>query len=206
VPAPGNEGYQPEPAGGSGPASSARGDTSNGRLARSLRVLPTPPPLSTDEDWAEPSLPLSPSPIIRPRPAPPALVNSNDDASLSPTTDSAIRAQLSEEIDQLYRKTVDTVSENKALAERCQSTLKQARALLQSTSAESADPSVIEALLERVRATLARADRSVLASRRYGPPLAGYSVLWVVVLLLLMVFDREAAGWLGRLLGRPDLT
>jgi hypothetical protein len=203
VPAPRNEGYQPEPAGGNGRASSARDDVSSDRLARSPRVLPTPPPLPRDEDWAEPALPLSPAPMIRPRPAPPAVINSGDDAYLSPITDSAVRAQLSEEIDQLYRKTVDTVSENKALAERCQSTLKQARVLLQSASA---DPAGVEALLERVRATLARADRSVLASRRYGPPLAGYSVLWVIVLLLLMVFDRDAAGWLGRLLGRPDLS
>jgi hypothetical protein len=203
VPAPGNEGYQPEPAGGRGPVSNARGDVSNGRPSRSLRVLPTPPPLPSDEDWAEPALPLNPSPAIRPRPAPPAVITANDDSSLSPVTDSATRAQLSEEIDQLYRKTVDTVSENKALAERCQSTLKQARALLQVTPDQPADPAGIEALLERVRATLARADRSVLASRRYGPPLAGYSAAWVVALLLLMVFDRDVAGWLGRLLGRP---
>jgi hypothetical protein len=207
VPAQGNEQDQRAPsahgAPGASEAAAANGDVGNGRSMRSLRVLPTPPPLPSDEDWAEPALPWNPAPMVRPRPMPPAVINAGDYASSLPATDSAVRAQLTEEIDDLYRKTVDTVSENKALAERCQSTLKKARALLQTTSADTAD---VEALLERVRATLARADRSVLASRRYGPPLAGYSVLWVVVLLLLLVFDREAAGWLGRQAGRPGLS
>ena len=221
MPVQGNEGDQPEPFGDSDrsaievaagdrsatKAAAAAGDAGNGRPTRSLRILPTPPPLPRDEDWAEPALPLplslSPAPMLRPRPVPPPVVSAADYASPSLATESAVRAQLAEEIDQLYRKTVDTVSENKALAERCQSTLKKARGLLQTTSADPAD---VEALLERVRATLARADRSVMASRRYGPPLAGYSILWVVVLLLLLVFDREAAGWLGRQTGRPDLS
>ena len=107
------------------------------------------------------------------------------------------------EIDDLYRKTVEAVSENKALAERCQATLKKARGLLQTASADPAD---VEALLERVRATLERADRSVLASRRYGPPLAGYSILWVVSCCCSWSSTGRPPGWLGRQTGRPDLT
>jgi hypothetical protein len=209
VPNKGNEADQPEPLGdsglGAGGAAAAAGDADNGRPVRSLRVLPTPPPLPADEDWAEPALPLSlsPVPMVRPRPVPPPVVSAADYAFSSPATEAVVLGQLAEEIDDLYRRTVDTVSENKALAERCQSTLKKARGLLQTPEANPAD---VEALLERVRATLARADRSVMASRRYGPPLAGYSILWVVALLLLLVLDREAAGWLGRQTGRPDLS
>lgn len=194
------------PAGRNGPDG---GDAANGHPGRTPRVSPTPPPLPIDEDWSEPSLPLEssgpliPAPRLRPRPMPPSVVSTVDQASPFPATEASVRDRLTDEVDDLYRRTVETVSENKALAERCQATLKKARVLLQ---ASAADPADVEALLERVRATLERADRSVLASRRYGPPLAGYSILWVVLLLLFMVFDREAAGWLGRLTGRPDLT
>jgi hypothetical protein len=141
--------------------------------------------------------------MVRPRPAPPPVASGSGYGLPSLDAEPAIRAQLAEEVDQLYRDTVDTVSENKALAEGCQSTLKKARGLLQNASGDPAD---VEALLERVRATLARADRSVMAARRYGPPLAAYSILWVVAFLLLLVFDREMAGWLGRQTGRPDLS
>ena len=170
---------------------------------RQIRVLPTPPPVAEETDATATVEALMASAAPRPRPVPPP-VESEPTYSLRPVPlQDSQEARLSEEIDSLYRRTAETVSENRALSDQCQGLLKKARAMVQS---QSSSPAEVELLLERVRASLARADRSVVSSRRYGPPLVVYGVAWLVVLLLALVFDRELAGWLGRQIGRADLV
>jgi hypothetical protein len=112
-------------------------------------------------------------------------------------------ARLDEDIDLLYVRTADSVSENGVLAAQCQDLLQQARRALR---APDPDQAAVEAQLERVRMLLERAERSVDASRAHAPALAAYGAAWLAVLLFLVVFDREIALWVGARAGRTDLV
>ena len=191
------------------------------------RISPVPPPLARDE--AVEDTPAIPSPAERrrekPRPWPTLEAGeetkpeTGEETAPEPGTEQPVeagqpgeaeeparptgdRAWLGEQVDLLYRMTVDSISENAPLSDLCLGLLARARTLLENNYSS---PAEIEALMERVRATLERAERSVRASRRYGPPLAGYSIVWFVILFLLLLFDREIAAALGLQMGRADL-
>lgn len=112
-------------------------------------------------------------------------------------------ARLDEDIDLLYLRTADSVSENGVLAAQCQDLLQQARSALR---APDPDQAAVEAQLERVRMLLERAERSVDASRAHAPALAAYGAAWLAVLLFLIVFDHEIALWVGARAGRAELV
>lgn len=192
------------------------------------RISPVPPPLARDESPEE--APASPPPPERrrekPRPWPTLEASvetapgtteetaptsgaarpgkaAEPSAAQEPASPSSDRAWLSEQVDLLYRMTVESISENAPLSDLCLGLLARARALLENNYSS---PAEIEALMERVRATLERAERSVRASRRYGPPLAGYSMVWFLIFFLLVLFDREIAAALAPYMGRADMT
>ena len=169
--------------------------------ARSVRVLPTPPPLPVDE-VQQPSAGWL-APVARPRPVAPAILEEVGYALRPYVGEGPQSARLADEIDALQQRTLETVSDNGPLSDQCQELLSQARASLQASPGDTVE---VEDLLAKLRTLLSRADRSVVGARRYGPRLAAYGAAWLLVLLLVLVFDRELAAWIGKAAGRTELT
>ena len=168
--------------------------------SRSVRVLPTPPPLTGDEAQSASAGWLAP--VVRPRPMAPAYYDEPAYSLGALSGEASQAARLADEIDALQQRTIETVSDSGPLSEECQGLLSKARTSLQSAG----DTIEVEELLAKVQTLLSRADRSVVGARRFGPRLATYSAAWLLVLLFVLIFDREIAAWIGRSTGRAEMS